>query len=63
MSSGLLVFFVGCWLSVCPGGVLVVAGVVVEAAVEDAHEAVGERSEGLVMHVARVSPTAIASYA
>ena len=42
MSSGLLAFFDGCWLTVCPGGVLVVEGAVVEAAVEDADEAVGE---------------------
>ena len=56
MSSGLLVFFGGCWLAVGPGGVFVVEGVVVEAAVEDADEAVGEGAQGLVMQVARGSP-------
>ena len=56
MSSGLLAFFDGCWLTVCPGGVLVVEGAVVEAAVEDADEAVGEGAQGLVMQVACRSP-------
>ena len=42
MSSGSLAFFDGCWLTVCPGGVFVVEAAVVEAAVEDADEAVGE---------------------
>ena len=41
---------VGC--AVGPGGVFVVEGAVAEAAVEDADEAVGEGSEGLVVGVA-----------
>ena len=52
MSSSLLIFFESGWLAVCPGGVFVVEAVVVEAAVEDADEPVGERSEGLVVEVA-----------
>ena len=44
LSSGLLV---GGGLSVCPGGVFVVGGVVGEAAVEDADEAVAEESGAL----------------
>ena len=42
MSSGLLVFFRCGRLAVGPGGLFVVEGAVVEAAVEDADEAVGE---------------------
>ena len=49
LSSGLLV---GGGLSVCPGGVFVVGGVVGEAAVEDADEAVAEGAERLVVEVA-----------
>ena len=52
VSSGLLVFFDGCGLAVCPCGVVVVEAVVLEAAVEDADEPVGEGAEGLVMEVA-----------
>ena len=52
MSSGLLGFFGWCGLAVCPGGLFVVEGVVFEAAVEDADEAVGEGAEGLVVEVA-----------
>ena len=36
-------------LAVCPGCVFVVEGLVAEAAVEDADEAVGERSECTVV--------------
>ena len=43
--------FVVVGVSVRPGGVLVVAGSVVEAAVEDADEAVAERAEGLVVQI------------
>ena len=39
-------------LSVCPGGVFVVEGAVSQAAVEDADEAVGERSYSAVVGVA-----------
>jgi hypothetical protein len=39
--------------SVAPGDILVVAGLVVEAAVQDADPAVRERSECLVVRVAR----------
>ena len=42
MSSSLLIFFESGWLAVCPGGGFVVEAVVVEAAVEDADETVGE---------------------
>lgn len=59
VSSGLLVLVVGCWLAVCPGGVFVVEGAVFEAAVENAHEAVGERPEGLVVEVAVGSPLVV----
>ena len=52
VSSGLLGFFVGCGLAVGPGGVFVVEGAVFEAVVQDAHEAVGECAEGLVVQVA-----------
>jgi len=38
-----------------PGNVLVVLGVVAEAAVEDADEAVAEGAEGLVVQVAGVA--------
>jgi hypothetical protein len=44
VSSGLL-------LAVGPGGVLVVAGAGLEAAVQDPDEAVGEPSQGVVMAV------------
>ena len=49
MSSGL---FGEVWVSVCPGGVLVVEGSVLDAAVEDADEPVAERAESLVVKVA-----------
>lgn len=39
-------------MAVSPGGALVVEGVVFEAAVKDADEPVGERSQGLVMEIA-----------
>jgi len=39
------------WLAVGPGGVFVVGGAVVEAAVEVCDEAVGEGSECLVVEV------------
>ena len=45
MSSGLL-------LPVAPGGVFVVEGAGFEAAVEDAGEAAGEASQGVVVAVA-----------
>ena len=48
-SSGLVA---GSGLAVCPGFVLVVGGVVAEAAVEDADEAVTEGAQGLVVQVA-----------
>jgi hypothetical protein len=43
---------VGGLLAVGPGGVLVVGGVVAEAAMQDADEAVAEGAEGLVVEVA-----------
>ena len=42
-------------MAVCPGGVFVVFGLVFEAAVEDADEAVGEGTEGLVVSGAACS--------
>ena len=38
-------------LAVCPGGVLVVSGVVGEAAVEDPNESVAEGAECLVVEI------------
>ena len=55
MSSSALIFVVGCGLAVGPCGLFVVEGAVVEAAVEDADESVGESSEGLVVEVAGCS--------
>ena len=48
-SSGLVDFCGGGWVAVGPGGVFVVEGVVLEAAVEVANEVVRERSEGLMV--------------
>jgi hypothetical protein len=50
MSSGEAALW--CFVPVCPGGCLVVAGTGLEAAVEDADEAVGEAAEGVVVLVA-----------
>ena len=44
VSSGVLFFLFGRGLAVGPGDVLVVEAVVVEAAVQDADEPVGERA-------------------
>jgi len=49
VSSGLLFFFDGCGLAVGPGGVFVVEAFVFKATMQDAHEPVGEGSEGLVL--------------
>ena len=47
----MLAFFRGCRLAVGPGDVLVVEAAVLDAAVEDADEPVGEGAEGLVVEV------------
>jgi hypothetical protein len=56
LSSGILLVVV----VVCPGGVLVVEGAGLEAAVEDAGQAVGQLAEGRVVALAAGAELAVA---